>query len=138
MELVPLKRSEAKAIKISKLKWFFCKFDILLECLLPYLHAIIYQGVGFWSLIKQLSFYQPWLYWGLIFMEIYPGSISHSKISQNPQENTCARASFLIKRLQAFFRPATSLKKRIWHRCFPVKFVKIQAVNISGAIKNMW
>ena len=37
------------------------------------------------------------------------------KISQNSQENTCAR-----KRL----RPATLLKKRTWHRCFPVNFVK--------------
>ena len=40
------------------------------------------------------------------------------KISQNSQENTCARASFLIK-LQA-----SGLKKRLWHRCFPVNFVK--------------
>ena len=32
------------------------------------------------------------------------------KISQNSQENTCARVSFL--------------KKRLWHRCFPVNFVK--------------
>ena len=40
--------------------------------------------------------------------------------SQNSQENTCARVSFLIK-LQA--RPATLLKKRLWHRCFPVSFV---------------
>ena len=40
---------------------------------------------------------------------------------QNSQENTCARASFLIK-LKA--RPATLLKKRLWGRCFPVNFVK--------------
>ena len=39
------------------------------------------------------------------------------EISQNSQENTCARVSFLIK-LQAL--PATLLKKRLWHRCFPV------------------
>ena len=43
------------------------------------------------------------------------------KISQNSQENTCARVSFLIK-LQA--PSATLLKKRLWHRCFPVNFVK--------------
>ena len=30
---------------------------------------------------------------------------------QNSQETTCARASFL-------------LKKRLWHRCFPVNFAK--------------
>ena len=43
------------------------------------------------------------------------------EISQNSQENTCARVSFLIK-LQA--APATLLKKRLWHRCFPVNFAK--------------
>ena len=36
------------------------------------------------------------------------------KISQNSQENTCARVSFLI----------TLLKKRLWHRCFLVNFAK--------------
>ena len=39
----------------------------------------------------------------------------------NLQENTCTRVSFLIK-LQA--GPATLLKKRLWHRCFPVNFAK--------------
>ena len=43
------------------------------------------------------------------------------EISQNSQENTCARASFLIK-LQAL--PETLLKKRLWRRCFPVNFAK--------------
>ena len=35
---------------------------------------------------------------------------------QNSQENTCATVSFSIK-LQA-------VKKRLWHRCFPVNFAK--------------
>ena len=43
------------------------------------------------------------------------------EISQNSQENTCARDSFLIK-LQA--APATLLKKSLWHRCFRVNFAK--------------
>ena len=43
------------------------------------------------------------------------------EISQNSQENTCARVSFLIK-LQA--PPAALSKKRPWHRRFPVKFSK--------------
>ena len=43
------------------------------------------------------------------------------KISQNSQESTHARVSFLIK-LQA--RPATLLKRRLWHRCFPLNFAK--------------
>ena len=50
------------------------------------------------------------------------------KISRNSPENTCARASFLIK-LQAsacnFIKretlTATLLKERLWHRCFPVR-----------------
>ena len=41
------------------------------------------------------------------------------EISQISQENTCARASFLIK-----LQPATLLRKRLWHRCFPVNFEK--------------
>ena len=63
------------------------------------------------------------------------------EISQNSQENTCARDSFLIKlqatrvsfliKLQAcnfikkrLCRPATLLKKGLCHRCFPVNFEK--------------
>ena len=44
------------------------------------------------------------------------------EISQNLQENTCARVSFLIK-LQASGLQF-SLKKRLWHSCFPMNFVK--------------
>ena len=43
------------------------------------------------------------------------------EIWQNALENTCARASFLIK-LQA---SATLLKKRPWHRCFSWEFCEI-------------
>ena len=39
------------------------------------------------------------------------------KISQNSQENTCARLSFLIK-LQA------SSTRDNWHGCFPVNFAR--------------
>ena len=39
------------------------------------------------------------------------------EISQNSQENTCARVSFLIK--FAGLRPATLLKISLWHRYFP-------------------
>ena len=37
------------------------------------------------------------------------------EISQNSQENTCARVSFLTK-------SATLLKKRLWHTSFPVTY----------------
>ena len=40
------------------------------------------------------------------------------EILQNSQENTCAVVSFFNKDL----RPATFLKKRLWHRYFPVNF----------------
>ena len=57
------------------------------------------------------------------------------EISQNSQENNCARGSFLIK-LQA--PPATLLKKSLWHRCFPVNFTKFLRTpffqNMSGRL----
>ena len=39
------------------------------------------------------------------------------EISQNSQENICARVSISIKF-------ATLTKKRLWHRCFPVNITK--------------
>ena len=42
-----------------------------------------------------------------------------SEISQNSQENVCARVSFLMS-LSAL------LKKRLWHRCFLENFVKFK------------
>ena len=55
------------------------------------------------------------------------------EISQNSQENTCVRVCFLIK-LQA--RPATLFKKRLWHRCFPVNFVKF--LRTTFIIEHLW
>ena len=46
------------------------------------------------------------------------------RFSQNSQEDTCVRASFLLK-LQASGLPSTSLKRRLWHSCFSMKFAKI-------------
>ena len=42
------------------------------------------------------------------------------EISKNSQENTCGRVPFL----NTCSRVPTLLKKRLWHRCFPVNFVK--------------
>ena len=53
------------------------------------------------------------------------------KILQNSQKNTCVRASFLIK-----FRPATLLKKRLWHRCFSVNFAKYSRAPVF--IEHLW
>ena len=52
--------------------------------------------------------------WKMLFLEI----------SQNSQENTSARISFLTKLQTSGFRPATLLEKRLWHRCFPGNFEK--------------
>ena len=43
------------------------------------------------------------------------------KISQNSQENTCARLFF---NKVAGLKAATLLKKRLWYRCFPVNFAR--------------
>ena len=40
---------------------------------------------------------------------------------QNPQKTTCGRVPFIKV---ANLKPATLLKKRLWHRPFPVNFVK--------------
>ena len=45
------------------------------------------------------------------------------RISQNSQENTCARVSFLIK-------------KRLRHRCFPVNFAKFPRTPFI--IEHLW
>ena len=53
-------------------------------------------------------------------------------------------AKFTGKHLcQSFFfnkvaglRPATSLKKRLWHRCFPVNFVKF--LRTTFFIEHLW
>ena len=57
------------------------------------------------------------------------------KISQNSQENTCARDSFLNKDAGLAW-PAALLKKRLWHRCFPVnvaKFLRTSFLKITSA-----
>ena len=44
------------------------------------------------------------------------------EMSQNSQENTCARVCILIKLQASSPQPATLLKKTLWHRCFLVNF----------------
>ena len=56
------------------------------------------------------------------------------KISQNSQGNTCARVSFLIT-LQVL--PLQHyLKKRLWHRCFPVSFANF--LRTPFLIEHLW
>ena len=70
------------------------------------------------------------------------------EISWNSQQNTFARVSFLIKLQQA----SNFIEKRLWHRCFPVNFMKFLRTpflqNTSGRLllfvqnvyylKNIW
>ena len=51
------------------------------------------------------------------------------EISQNSQQNTSARVCFLNKVVD--LRPATLLKKRLWHRCFSVDFAKFLRTHFS-------
>ena len=46
------------------------------------------------------------------------------EISGNSQESTCAKISFLIKLHASGLRPSILLKKKLWHRYFPVDFAK--------------
>ena len=55
------------------------------------------------------------------------------KISRNSQETTCARVFF---NKVADLRSATLLKKRLWHRCFPVSFEKF--LRTSFSIEHLW
>ena len=52
------------------------------------------------------------------------------EILQNSQENTCAGVSFLIK------LRARGLRKRLWHRCFPVNFAKFLRTPLI--IEQLW
>ena len=58
------------------------------------------------------------------------------EISQNSQENTCARVSFLIKLKALGLRPATLFKKRLCHKCFPVNFCEISKNTFFT--ENLW
>ena len=56
------------------------------------------------------------------------------EISEHSQENTCARVSFFNK--IAGLKPATLLKKRLWHRCFPMNAVKF--LRTPFHIEHLW
>ena len=70
----------------------------------------------------------------LYFMKRLERKISQCILPfRNSQENTCARVSF---NKYAGLRPATLLKNRLWHRCFPVKFAKF--LRTPFIIEHLW
>ena len=71
------------------------------------------EGISwFISTFKNASIYRS------SCLEVFYKKNAH-KISQNSEENTCARIFFLIT-LQA--KGCNFIKKRLWHRCFLVNF----------------
>ena len=56
------------------------------------------------------------------------------EISEHSQESTCARVSFFNK--VAGLKPATLLKRRLWHRCFPMNAVKF--LRTPFHIEHLW
>ena len=54
-----------------------------------------------------------------------------------PPEVFCKKGA--VKYLTKFMRPAALLKKRPWHRCFPVNFVKFLRTPLvaASATKNI-
>ena len=66
--------------------------------------------------------------WKMIYPEAATGGILQKKVflevSRNSQENTCPESLFNKVNNNKGLRPATLLKKRLCHRCFPVNFAK--------------
>ena len=110
----------------------------------------VYKEMKIHFLLETLGFAQMTPF-HTTFVEItsmkYP-----TNVQKQPPEMSCKRrcsqkfAKFTVKHLcqNLFFnkvgslRPATLLKKRLWHRCFPVNFAKFLRTpflqNISGRL----
>ena len=58
------------------------------------------------------------------------------EVAQNSQENTCDGASFFNK--VEGLTPATLLKKRLWHKCFPVNFAKFIRIPFLTQHLGLW
>ena len=56
------------------------------------------------------------------------------EISQNSQGNTCVIVSCASVHLCLSLRPATLLKERLWHKCFPSVFRKRPHNNVIGKL----
>ena len=80
---------------------------------------------------KSTFFYEYYVAWAYPYSEAEVQRCSVKKvflkISKNSLGNTSARVSLSVK-LHAYkvagLRPVTLLKMRLWHRCFPVNFMK--------------
>ena len=89
-----------------------CLLLVLLYIQHPHHHCYNSEAVVRWNSTKK------------VFLEI----------SQTLQENTCVNVSFFNK--ITWLRPATLLKIRLWHRCFPVNFAKF--LRTPFITKHLW
>ena len=80
------------------------------------------HSLGFFDislLQKKLEFL--WSNHELVLLEIRRGRGGADKIDPSPEKNILKKTNLLRAKL---IRPATLLKKRLWHRCFPVNVVR--------------
>ena len=102
----------------------FSFYQILLNAVLPTMLSPYFSLFSYFLFSAFFCFF--YLVPFLFLLEAVVQRCSVKKllleISQNLQENTCVRVSFLIKFVG--LRPSTLLKKRLLHMCFTVNFVK--------------
>ena len=94
------------------IRWFFTLSELSIDCYFKTgfsLYAI--NCLGKLSIIFKSS------HWRCFIKKVF------LTICQNSQEYTCAKVSFFNK--VAGLKPATLLKKRLWHSCFSVTFKKL-------------
>ena len=102
-------RVSNKDIKTRLCKWLYCEFITNFLLCSNYGHWT-YSAKDFFSKCRSSR------------LDVFSKKV-FLKISQNSQQNTCARVSFFNK--VAGLEPATFiLKMRLWHWCFLMNFAK--------------
>ena len=106
-------RVQRKSVKMQLLNKFqLCQFNFLLKIVV--LKAPSYsRPISNFKHLQQRSFFRSsrsQMFFKQVFL----------KILQISQENTCAGVSYKVASLQG----CSFTKKRLLHRCFPVKFEK--------------
>ena len=102
-------RLRAEKIKCNSITWvcYYREFKYIYKGIYTIYVPTVWNNAWFWVVFYTEAATRGVL-WNKVFLEI----------SQNSQENTCARVPFFNK--AAVLRPATFLKKRLWHRYFHV------------------
>ena len=98
----------------------FPEFSLAAPCFQLSSCVLILSIDGFFLLIV---FLQVMVLFTEVVVQRCPVKKVFLEILQNLQKNTCARVSFLMK-------------KKLWHRCFPVNFVKF--LRTPFFIEHLW